>query len=171
MSEEILQIIAEYGIETVIIAIAVNILTGLIKLPIKSMAQKTADSTKITRYLVFLPILMSFGLTVLYFALIYKKVEFDTGFLTLWLASGSLSLSLYAIYEKMFPSKKKVLKESEIEANRYLLEEIKELTAAKSALSKQEAAQPQNNTENTFPINKKIILRGSGNAKAEIKKE
>ena len=39
--EQILEMITTYGLETVLIALLVNVLTGLVKMPIKSSSQPT----------------------------------------------------------------------------------------------------------------------------------
>ena len=51
--EQILDAITQYGLEAVLIALAINLLTWLIKLPIKKAAQRLEDSTKVTRFIVF----------------------------------------------------------------------------------------------------------------------
>ena len=40
MSEEIVKIITDYGLETVGLALIINLLTGLLKMPIKALAKK-----------------------------------------------------------------------------------------------------------------------------------
>ena len=66
MNEKILQIITTYGLEAVVIALAVNVLVGVMKLPIKALAKKMEDGTNLTKFLVFLPVLTSAGLTLIY---------------------------------------------------------------------------------------------------------
>ena len=56
MREYIIELIKTYGIEPVLLALLINILTGLIKIPIKKLADKLKDSSKVTRFIVFLPI-------------------------------------------------------------------------------------------------------------------
>ena len=58
--EEILDIIAKYGLETVIIALVINLATGVVKLPIKAWASKLEDRTKVTRFIVFLPLFWAY---------------------------------------------------------------------------------------------------------------
>ncbi len=160
MEGEVLNLIAKYGLEAALLAIAINVLTGLIKLPVKAWAKKLEDGTKLTRYLVFLPVALGFVLTVVYVKIRFGEVAFDKGFMTLWLTASSLSLTLYAVFEKMFPAKEKVLKDYEIEANEKLLEEIRKLagmTAEKPEEEKKEL--------------KKIVLGGKRNEGTETEKE
>ena len=56
MMEQILEMITTYGLETVAIALIINVLTGFVKMPIKSLANKLKDYTKVTRFIVFLPV-------------------------------------------------------------------------------------------------------------------
>lgn len=125
--EEILDIIAKYGFETVIIALVINLATGVVKLPIKAWASKLEDRTKVTRFIVFLPIILGLLITWIYARFIKGSFVFDTMFTTLWLTASSLSLTFYAIYEKMFPSRKKLLQSNEIKTSEALLEKIKVL--------------------------------------------
>ena len=105
MNEQILQLIADYGLEATVIALVINVLTGIIKLPIKLLASKMQDGSQLTKYLVFLPILLGFAVTMGYMWLMYKNIAFDYKFISMWLSGSSLSLSLYAIFEKIFPSR------------------------------------------------------------------
>ena len=127
MSEEIVKIITDYGLETVGLALIINLLTGLLKMPIKALAKKAEDSTAITRFIVFMPVLLGFALTILYFKIVYGTITFNEKFYTLWLTSSSLSLTFYAIYEKLFPSKRKSMSASEVQENYELIDQIKQL--------------------------------------------
>lgn len=130
MKEQILQAVATYGLETVVIALAVNILTGIIKLPIKAGARKMKDGSSVTRFIVFLPILLAAGLTLGYGYLTNGSWAIDKERITIWLTASSLSLSIYAIFEKLVPSKRKILESYEIEENKKLIETIKSITTA-----------------------------------------
>ena len=165
--EQILEIINTYGLETVVIALAINICTGLIKMPIKALARKLKDYTKVTRLIVFIPIILGFLFSFCYAKYIQNSYIFDRAFITLWLTSSSLSLTFYAIFEKLFPSKKKLLTESEIKTSETILENIKQLIGG--ILSKEDEIKTDlkeiNNNENTEKIQKnKIILRGNKSA-------
>ena len=111
--------------EALMMGLSINVLTGILKLPLKAWAKKLTDGSKATRYIVFLPIVIGFALTAAYIKLRTGHMALDKAFTTLWLSSSSLSLTLYAIYEKMFPGKEKILKEYEIEENKKLIETIK----------------------------------------------
>ena len=39
MNEKIVSLITDYGLEAVVLGLAINVLTGLIKLPVKSFAE------------------------------------------------------------------------------------------------------------------------------------
>lgn len=149
--EEILDIIARYGLETVIIALIINVVTGIVKLPIKAWAKRFEDRTKITRYIVFLPIVVGLLITWLYAKFIKGSFAFDTTFTTLWLTASSLSLTFYAIYEKIFPSRKKLLQSNEIKTSEALLEKIKTLieTVGIAKENKQEKETVDVNTTET----------------------
>ena len=54
--EQIVESITEYGLNTVIIAFLINAVTAIFKIPIKILAKKLDDYTKVTRFIVFLPI-------------------------------------------------------------------------------------------------------------------
>ena len=108
--EQIIEIISTYSLEVVIIALLTNGLTALVKIPIKYWANKLDNYTKVTRFIVFLPIGFGFLLSFLYAQFLAGGFNFDRAFITMWLTSSSLSLTFYAIFEKMFPSKKKILR-------------------------------------------------------------
>ena len=162
--EEIMEAIGQYGLETVLIALLINILTGLIKIPLKKWAERLEDSSKATRFIVFLPIVFGFALSALYVQFFGGGFAFDEPFVTLWVASSSLSLTFYAIFEKMFPKKQKALSAEELAANQAVLDGIQE--AAEQAVNKQESiessAETEQPAENTaqVPMKTKIILRG-----------
>lgn len=172
--EQIIDIINEYGLETVIIALLINLLTGLIKMPIKAWAKKFEDSTKITRFIVFMPVLFGLGLTFCYAKFVVGNYAFDKEFITLWLTASSLSLTFYAIFEKIFPSKTKLLENCEIETSEKILENIKQLmekflsqeTPEENEENQENA--PEAQTESVEVKTDKIILRGKINEENEI---
>lgn len=122
---DIFQLITDYGVDTLVIALCTVVFTGLFKIPIKKLADKTMNSKKITRFVTFLPILFGFGLTVLSTFLLTKRVSFNKNFYVQWLSAVSLSLAIYAFWEKFVPSEKKILTEAEIKANKAVIEELK----------------------------------------------
>lgn len=121
----ILQLMVDYGVDTFVIALCTVILTGLIKMPIKNMASKSANSAKITRFVTFLPLFIGFGLTALIIYLFTGTITFNREFFVKWLTAVSASLAMYAFWEKFVPSEKKILAEDEIQANKLIVEAIK----------------------------------------------
>lgn len=170
--EMIIDNIYNYGYKTIIIAICVNLLTSIIKIPIKNLAEKLNDKTAVTRYITFLPVLLSFLLCFLYRYVFLNKLFVDEGCISLWLSSASLSLALYAVFEKFFPTKKKVLQEYELKQNYELLEKLKEINK-KELVSfekiKQIIDKSQTGSENTEK--QKIILRGNLNAETDKERQ
>lgn len=138
MEEEIINIISEYGLEAVILGLVINVLTGLLKIPIKTFTKKLEDGSKVTRYLVFLPIILGFCLTLGYMAATKGEIDMTKEFITLWLSSSSLSLTFYALWEKLFPAKEKLKKEYIVEENEKLLEAIRRLTGSESETEAEE---------------------------------
>ena len=122
----ITELVQEYGVNSVLIAAGVCILTGLIKMPIKRLAAKTKEPSKYTRYITFLPLMFGLGATALYEYLIAGTVRFTGDFVTLWLTSSSLSLAIYALLEKFIPSKRKILSDEEIRQNQTAIDRLKE---------------------------------------------
>ena len=132
---DIIQLITDYGVDTLVIALCTVVFTGLFKIPIKKLAAKTKNSKKITRFVTFLPILFGFGLTVLSKYLLTKQVSFNKNFYVQWLSSVSLSLAIYAFWEKFVPSEKKILTDAEIKANKAVVEELKSKLAEKNEIA------------------------------------
>ena len=54
-----------YGIDVLILGVIVSAITGIVKLPLKAWAQKSINPEKWTRFIVFLPIVLGFGLIAL----------------------------------------------------------------------------------------------------------
>ena len=181
MEITITELVQNYGLDSVLIAVAVCILTGLIKMPIKRLAAKAKDSSKYTKYITFLPLLLGFGVTALYEYIMTKTVSFTGEFITLWLTSSSLSLAIYAFIEKFIPSKKKILSAEEIRQNEEILDSIKSIlttdkpseeTENSAAIVSEVNEEKQdlevaeinaNNSQVAEPVQAKIILRGRKN--------
>ncbi len=173
MESQIINMITENGIETCVLAVIINILTGLVKMPIKTLCKKSKCGGIIARTIVFLPIILGFGITVGYRLLFNMTPIIDKMFYHLWLSSSSLSLTIYAILEKMFPSKKKIMQECELEANRNLMallqeilqkesrDEIDESTMREDIIPKSNDVQTENLSE--LSEKKKIVLYGEKN--------
>ena len=173
--EQILEMITTYGLETVLIALLVNMLTGLVKMPIKSLANKLNDYTKATRFIVFLPIGFGFLLSFLYARFMIGVFNFDRAFITMWLTSSSLSLTFYAIFEKLFPSREKTLSDCEIKTSETILTNIRQLV--EQFLPKDDVRETPNEEvaeiEETVAEevkDNKIILRGKANAEVNVEK-
>lgn len=149
MTERVIELIAEYGFETVCIAFAINLLTAVIKLPVKKIAAKRENGANITRFIVFLPVVLGLALTLLYGKFIAENFTFGKEFVTLWLTSSSLSLTFYAVFEKLTPPKNK----KENEKNNDERESAKETISA--------------DTEKLAQSAQKIILMGKKDDKTE----
>ena len=117
-------------------------------------------------------------ISYLYVKFIKGAFNFDRDFVTLWLTSSSLSLTFYAIFEKLFPSKKKIFNESEIKASEKILTDIKQIldeTLNKWSVEKGEVAAAEKETSmHTETVEElkenKIILRGKSNAEINVEK-
>ena len=173
--EQILEMITTYGLETVLISLLVNVLTGLVKMPIKSLANKLNDYTKVTRFIVFLPIGFGFLLSFLYARFMVGVFNFDRAFITMWLTSSSLSLTFYAIFEKLFPSKKKALSDCEIKTSETILTNIRQLVEQflpkedVKGIPNEEVAEIEEPVAEKAKDNK-IILRGKANAEVNVER-
>lgn len=159
---DIIQLITDYGVDTLVIALCAVVFTGLFKIPIKKLADKTKNSKKITRFVTFLPILIGFGLTVLSTYLFTKQVSFNKDFYVRWLSSVSLSLAIYAFWEKFVPSEKKILTEAEAKANKTAVEELKS-KMVKTACNADEAQSANESNGGQAAEYKKIILTNNKN--------
>lgn len=173
--EQVLEMITTYGLETVVIALLVNVLTGLVKMPIKSLANKLNDYTKVTRFIVFLPIGFGFLLSFLYARFMVEVFNFDRAFITMWLTSSSLSLTFYAVFEKLFPSKKKILSDCEIKTSEIILTNIRQLV--EQFLPKEEVEETSDEVVTDIEEavteevkDNKIILRGKTNAEINVER-
>lgn len=167
---DIIQLMTDYGADTLVIALCTVVFTGLFKIPIKKLANIAKNRKKITRFVTFLPIFFGFGLTALSTYLLTKQVTFNKDFYVQWLSSVSLSLAIYAFWEKFVPSEKKILSEAEIEANKAAVYELKSKLINSTNVSKtadsKSATQIVEETECDQAGNhKKIILSNNKNLK------
>lgn len=156
--EKLIEVLSDASTGTAAVALATVVLTGIIKLPLKKLAAKFTNCKKITRFVVFLPVILGFGLTVLLAFFVNGKVDINGEFYMQWLSAVSLSLAIYAFLEKFVPSEKKILSEAEINANTAVVEKLKDSlpTDKKEDQDRQsEAEQPAEN--------KKIILTNHKN--------
>lgn len=144
--DKLIALLSDDGGITAIAALATVILTGIIKLPLKKLAKKFTCAKKITRFIVFLPLVTGFGMTTLINFLLTGQSHFDAQFFMKWLSAVSLSLAIYAFWEKFVPSEKKFLTETEIQANKEAVEKIKE------------SLEESQNTDEQTPESETIIL-------------
>ena len=144
--DKLIALLSDDGGITAIAALATVILTGIIKLPLKKLAEKFTCAKKITRFIVFLPLVTGFGMTTLINFLLTGQSHFDAQFFMKLLSAVSLSLAIYAFWEKFVPSEKKFLTETEIQANKEAVEKIKE------------SLEESQNTDEQTPESETIIL-------------
>ena len=182
--ENWLEFLANFNGWQILIGGIVFVLTGIIKLPIKYWARKTQDSGKITKYITFLPLFLSFGISVLFFCLRGDTKIFNDNFFTMWLSSASISLALYAIYEKFIPNRQKILSEVEIEQNNEVIEKIRNWFSKLDHAEEENEISPCSSTSKESNIlkqaspeveradnynNNKIILRGKNDIASDKK--
>ena len=100
------EMIANYGINNFVLALLIIITTGFVKIPFKLITAKwQSKGINLNRFIVFLPILFGIGYAALYTYIFYGVVWNDDT-LSIALTSTTLSLSIYAITEKLFERKK-----------------------------------------------------------------
>lgn len=100
------EMIANYGINNFVLALLIIITTGFVKIPFKLITAKwQSKGINLNRFIVFLPILFGVGYAALYTYIFYGVVWNDDT-LSIALTSTTLSLSIYAITEKLFERKK-----------------------------------------------------------------
>ena len=124
--QEVLKVISENNLETVVIALMVNVLTAIIKIPIKKLSLKSAIK-KYTGYIVFIPIVTAFILSVTYGYLKTGLINVNDYVISLWLSSASLSLAVYAIIEKVIAKNYVYMSEEEISITNEYIEKLKAL--------------------------------------------
>lgn len=137
--EDLLLLLEYYGIDVLILGVIVSAITGIVKLPLKAWAQKSINPEKWTRFIVFLPIVLGFGLIALKTYLCNGGIKINTEFIKEWISSVSISLLIYAFWEKFIPSKKKILSEAEIEENRKVVDYIKGIMEEKQTENSDES--------------------------------
>ncbi len=181
---EILHTVTSYGMDIALCAFLTFILTGIVKMPLKALAEKSSNSKKYTRFITFLPVVLGFGVAAAYTYLENSMLAFDELFFTRWLSAVSVSLALYAFWEKFIPSKKKILEAEEIAANKAFVDEVQSFLLKKDAERNAAAAGSETTTDNEHaaeeaepeitpetdgdaaqaPARKKIVLRGGSHA-------
>ena len=151
--EELAIILQRYGLETVLLALVINLCTALCKIPVKLLARKAKNSADITRFIVFMPIVLGFALTLCYVKLCDRQIVFDNTFMRLWLTASSLSLTFYAVAEKIFVIKRKPEDITATQASKDLIDAIAESV---------QANETDENSVSTMEnqVSQKIVLRG-----------
>ena len=106
--QEILEVIDSYGIDTVVLALIINVLTGIVKIPIKHLSTKLEPKgIHLNKYITLLPIVLGFSVSALATGLVFEPgVYWNAHTPVLALTSAGLSLSIYAICEKFFGEKR-----------------------------------------------------------------
>ncbi len=102
MDSEFLLNLKEISIESIIIAGIVFALTMLIKWPIKKATSKLQENKRkaVNTVIVFIPIVLSFALSVLYYG-IFLKQWLSTEMLDTMTSSYFLALLVYAIFSRI----------------------------------------------------------------------
>lgn len=178
--KNLLQTITQLGLDGAVCAIITTILVGILKMPLKKIAKKSSNSTQITKYITFLPLMVGFGVISAFVYFENEEILFNQLFFTRWIGSVSASLAIYAFCEKFIPSKKKILSEAEIYANREVIREIEDLmkktedetqfiaeqNVVENGCAETETASNSYNaeSENENTVLGKIILRGGNHA-------
>ena len=147
--QSLITFITENELQTIILAIVVNVLTALIKLPIKKLAVKNGVKTY-TGFIVFIPIIASIILAVLYQSVLVGSFTVNKSVLLLSVNVASLSLAIYAVIEKVIPKNYVYLTENEIELNNAVIEKLKN-----SVITVEESK-----TENDEKPENTIVLKG-----------
>ena len=149
------------NLQVPLIAVFTVILTGVLKLPIKQIAAKMKNGQKLTKFITFMPIITGFVITVLIFFLRFGEIDFDEKFFTNWLSAVSLSLAIYAFWEKFVPTEKKILTQMEINDNKLLVEELKNTLTENREKTAQNKELPLAEEEEKAAICKKIIIKNN----------
>ena len=150
--EEGMKLISQYGLEIILMALVTNLLTEFVKAPVKALAKRLNDPSRLTRFIVFVPVVIGFIVTIIEKKFILRDDIFDREFFQMWLSTSSLSLTFYAIFEKMFPQKNNALSQTEIAENQKLIAELRKALIAEEAT--------QENAVSEVTQQEKIILKG-----------
>ena len=91
---------------------------------------------------------------------------FNRSFYVQWLSSVSLSLAIYAFWEKFVPSEKKILSETELKENKTAVEELKiKFLGSDNQTSEAEITTAEQVKVREDPNHKKIIISNNKNIK------
>lgn len=94
--EELIEFFSRGGVLSIVLAILIVILTALIKIPIKKMAERQALPAKVTRYIPFIPVVL--GGIFSAFITWFKTGALGEQYYELWLCSTGASIALYSIF-------------------------------------------------------------------------
>ena len=131
--KELLNQISLHGMPVILLALINNLLTAIIKKPIKNnLKKKNSNYHKFSKYLTFLPVIIGALLSIAYLYVINNTFSFNLLFINTWIKNTSLSLALYAFEEKFVPNEEKIMSQKEIKENLEVLESIKELVNEKT---------------------------------------
>ncbi len=102
MSEEILFFAKELSVEVLVISLLVFALTMLFKWPIKKITAKFEEAKRkaVNSFIIFIPMVLSFLISVLYFGLT-AKVWFSDLALQTAFSSWIMAFSVYAIFQRI----------------------------------------------------------------------
>ena len=104
--ETIEEMIANYGINNFVLALLIIITTGFAKIPLKLITAKLLNKVvNMNKYIVLLPNLFGIVYAALY-TYLFCGTAWSEDTLSIALTSTTLSLSIYAITEKLFEKKK-----------------------------------------------------------------
>lgn len=182
MNEQILSILSSYGADVIMLALLINFITGIVKIPIKSYADK--KGANVGKYLTLIPILLGFGFAFLYqfFACGWGNITAEAVF-SKGVSCASLSLALYAVFEKFFPknsrseetggaenAEESAKKRENQDSGNAIGSSISEETATEDESQKKENSVGNSDEEQSKKSLKKIILRGISNDQTEVEK-
>lgn len=102
MEYDILNLLSEFSIETLIISTVIFLMTMIIKYPIKKSTHKVNETKRktINSVIVLIPALLSTIITISYYKISYN-LWFSPSILKIIISSWLLSLSIYSIYERL----------------------------------------------------------------------
>lgn len=116
MESEFLLNLKEISIQVIVISIFVFALTMLIKWPIKKATAKLSENKRkaVNTVIVFIPMLLSFVFSMLYYGL-FEKVWFDVIIYDTMVSSYLIAVAIYAIYTRIVILIKGMINTNEIE--------------------------------------------------------
>ena len=105
--ETIGEMISNYGIDNFVLALLIIITTGFAKIPLKLLTCKWKNKgINLNKYIVLLPIIFGIGYATLYTYIVCGTAWNENTF-SMSLTNTALSMSIYAVSEKLFEKKRK----------------------------------------------------------------